>query len=40
MIYRLKELVNTIVANAGGAVCPSFDITLNDECIRWTKGMT
>ena len=27
----LKELVNTIVANACGRVCPSFDITFNAE---------
>ena len=30
-LYMLEELVNTIVANAGGEVCPSFDITFNAE---------
>ena len=31
LFYRLEELVNTIVAEAGGAVCPSFDINFNNE---------
>ena len=31
VLYRLEDLVNTIVANAGGGVCPSFDITFNAE---------
>ena len=31
VFYRLEELVNTIVADAGRGVCPSFDITFNAE---------
>ena len=31
MSYMLEELVNTIVADAGGAVTPSFEFTFRGE---------
>jgi hypothetical protein len=31
VVYRLEALVNTIVADAGGAVSPSFEFTFKSE---------